>query len=154
RHLFAGILTRLERDVKATPALAGELVNELGWYAATPYDFTGALVQLSLELLARSASLAMSALILNDELDSSLRLVAVETVCKIHCIAAYDSVLRYLAIASHNSTAESYSRIISRILAAYWNTGTAGLTKALLAFDRDTLGPQSARLLAGFRGDF
>jgi hypothetical protein len=153
-QVFSGVLRRLENDLRDDPQLANQLVNELGWYESAPYDYTVALVRLTLERLAKATPQALSALITNREVGSSLRVGAVEVLCNARCVSAYGSVLSYLTEASTKATEELYWRVIARIMDAYVQTGATGLHVAVEAFEHDQLGKQGPRLLAGFRSEF
>lgn len=152
-QLFAAILSRLEADMHSNSSLARELINELGWYARTPYDFTYELVNLSLERLSRCGTIIIE-LIENHNADPSLRLAAAHQVVETRNQAAYPGVLKFFAETSVHPTAETYSRIVSPLVSLYSRTGNAGLAIAAAAFERDELGPQGPHLLASFRSDF
>jgi hypothetical protein len=152
-QLFAAILSRLELDMHASATLARELINELGWYARTPYDFTYELVNLSLERLSKCGGIIVE-LIENINADPTLRLAAARQVVETHNQTAYPSVLKFFAESSVQPTAESYSRIVSPLIQLYTRTGSAGMLMAVAAFERDELGPQGPHLLASFRSDF
>src|ERR1017187_2366707 len=151
--MFASLLDRLEAAFKDSHDLADELINELGWFSRTPYDFTQALVALTLERLARSTT-ALNGLIGNRPAYRMLRFVAAQQTIAVRNESSYHGILMFIAELSRESSAETYMRLTAPLTDLYSRTGYAGLAVAVRVFEEQRLGPHGSLLLAAFKSEF
>jgi hypothetical protein len=151
--LFAPLFDNLERDIKVQPELASDVVNEINWFARSPYDVTEKLVSLTLSRLSTSSNI-LADLVANQEADRLLRLAAAKAAISTRSQSTYPSIVRFFREVSKEKSVESFRRIVLPLAEAFANTGTAGLLFAVQSFESNELGPHGPLLLSLFRSDF
>jgi len=152
-NLFTPVFDRLERDVKARPELANDVVNEINWFARSPYDLTARLLALTLERLSKCGNV-LADLISNQEADWLLRLAAANAAITSRSQSTYSSVLRLFKEASQEKSLETFRRIVLPLAESFANTGTPGLQFAIQCFETNELGQHGPLLLSLFGVDF